>query len=142
VPDEGILQALQLAAIRGVDVRILLPLKPDHLFVWLASFAILTELTHPSIHIHRFRGGFLHQKALLVDDSFAAVGTANFDNRSFRLNFEITLAVSGRRFALEVAKMFESDFAESVLVGRDDYESRLLYFKAAAQAARLLAPIL
>ena len=142
VPDEGILQALQLAAIRGVDVRILLPLKPDHLFVWLASFAILTELTHPSIHIHRFRGGFLHQKALLVDDSFAAVGTANFDNRSFRLNFEITLAVSGRRFALEVAKMFESDFAESVLVGRDDYESRPLYFKAAAQAARLLAPIL
>ena len=142
VPDEGILQALQLAAIRGVDVRILLPLKPDHLFVWLASFAILTELMHPNIHIHRFRGGFLHQKALLVDDSFAAVGTANFDNRSFRLNFEITLAVSGHRFASDVARMFESDFAESVRVGRDDYESRPFYFKVGAQAARLLAPIL
>ena len=142
VPDEGILQALQLAAIRGVEVRILLPMKPDHAFVWLASFAILTELAHPNIHIHRFTGGFLHQKALLVDDSFAAVGTANFDNRSFRLNFEITLAVSGPWFASDVARMFESDFAESVQVRRDDYESRPLYFKAGAQAARLLAPIL
>ena len=142
VPDEGILLALQLAAIRGVEVRILLPMKPDHLLVWLASFAILTELTHPNIHVHRFTGGFLHEKALLVDDTFAAVGTANFDNRSFRLNFEITLAVSDARFAGEVAEMFQSDFAESVEVGRDDYESRPFYFKAGAQAARLLAPIL
>jgi cardiolipin synthase len=117
-------------------------MKPDHMFVWLASFAILTELVHPNIHIHRFTGGFLHQKALLVDDAFAAVGTANFDNRSFRLNFEITLAVSGRQFASDVARMFESDFAESVPVGRDDYESRPLYFKAGAQTARPLAPIL
>lgn len=142
VPDEGILLALQLAAIRGVEVRILLPMKPDHLLVWLASFAILTELTHPNIHVHRFTGGFLHEKALLVDDTFAAVGTANFDNRSFRLNFEITLAVSDARFAGEVAEMFQSDFAESVEVGRGDYESRPFYFKAGAQAARLLAPIL
>jgi cardiolipin synthase len=142
VPDEGILQALQLAAIRGVEVRILLPMNPDHVFVWLASFALLTELAHPNIHIHRFTGGFLHQKALLVDNTFAAVGTANFDNRSFRLNFEITLAVSGSRFASDVAKMFESDFAESVRVERDDYDSRPLYFKAGAHAARLLAPIL
>jgi cardiolipin synthase len=117
-------------------------LKPDHLFVWLASFAMLTELTHRNIQIHRYRGGFLHQKALLVDDSFAAVGTANFDNRSFRLNFEITLAVSGRPFASEVAKMFERDFAESVQARRDDYESRSFLFKTGVQMARLLAPIL
>jgi cardiolipin synthase len=142
VPDEGILQALQLAAIRGVEIRILLPMRPDHVFVWLASFAMLTELTHPNIHIHRYTGGFLHQKALLVDDTFAAVGTANFDNRSFRLNFEITLAVSEGQFASEVAGMFERDFDESVEVGRDDYESRPFYFKAGAHAARLLAPIL
>lgn len=142
VPDEGIMQALQLAAIRGVDVRILLPMKPDQRLVWLASFAILTELTHPNIHIHRYTGGFLHQKVLLVDDGFASVGTKNFDNRSFRLNFEITLAVADRRFASQVAEMLEGDFARSVEVGRDDYESRSLTFKVGAQAARLLAPIL
>ena len=142
VPDEGIMQALQLAAVRGVDVRILLPMKPDQRLVWLASFAILTELTHPNIHIHRYTGGFLHQKVLLVDDGFASVGTKNFDNRSFRLNFEITLAVADRRFASQVAEMLEGDFARSVEVGQDDYESRSLAFKVGAQAARLFAPIL
>jgi cardiolipin synthase len=142
VPDEGILQALQLAAIRGVEVRILLPMRADEVLVWFASFAMLTELTHPNIHIHRFTGGFLHQKVLLVDEDFAAIGTANFDNRSFRLNFEVTLAVSDFRFASEMAAMLERDFATSEEVGRDDYESRPFYFKAVAQAARLLAPIL
>jgi cardiolipin synthase len=142
VPDEGILHALQLAAIRGVDVRLLLPMKPDQWLVWLASFAILTELDHPNLHIHRFTAGFLHQKALLVDDHFAAVGTANFDNRSFRLNFEITLAVADRRFAGEVAAMFERDFAASAKVDALEYDHRPLLFKGAARAARLLAPIL
>ncbi len=142
VPDEGIIQALQLAAIRGVDVRILLPMKPDQRLVWLASFALLEGLIHPNIRIYRFTGGFLHQKALLVDDDFAAVGTANFDNRSFRLNFEVTLAVSDQKFASEIAVMFERDFAESIEVADDDYTSRSVPFKAAAQAARLLAPIL
>jgi len=142
VPDEGIIQALQLAAIRGVEVCILLPMKPDKRLVWLASFALLEELVHPNIRIYRFTGGFLHQKALVVDDDFAAVGTANFDNRSFRLNFEVTLAVSDRKFAGEIAAMFERDFAESVEVADDDYTSCSVPFKAAAQAARLLAPIL
>ncbi len=142
VPDEGIIHALQLAAFRGVDVRILLPMKPDQWLVWLASFAILTELDHPNVHIHRYTGGFLHQKALLVDDQFAAVGTANFDNRSLRLNFEITLAVADRQFAGEVAAMFDRDFAASQIVDAREYDHRPLLFKAGARAARLLAPIL
>ncbi|SDX17997.1 cardiolipin synthase [Thiocapsa roseopersicina] len=142
VPDEGILQALQLAAIRGVDVRILLPMKPDQYLVWLASFALLKELDHPRIHVHRFTGGFLHHKALVVDEGFAAVGTKNFDNRSFRLNFEITLAVTDARFAAEVAAMFERDFAESREVGPRAYDTLSFHQKVGAKAARLLAPIL
>jgi cardiolipin synthase len=142
VPDEGLVHALQLAAFRGVEVRILLPMKPDQWLVWLASFAILTELDHANIHIHRFTGGFLHQKALLVDDGFAAVGTANFDNRSFRLNFELTLAAADRPFASEIAAMFAKDFAASSEVDAREYDRRPLPFRAAARAARLLAPIL
>lgn len=142
VPDEGILAALQLAAIRGVEVRILVPMRADELLVWLASLTLLTELTHPNVHIHRFSGGFLHQKTLLVDDHFAAIGSANFDNRSFRLNFEVTLAVEGREFAARTAAMLERDLADSIEVGREDYEGRPLLVKAGAKAARLLAPIL
>lgn len=142
VPDEGILMALELAALRGVEVRILLPAKADHLLVWMASFAMLKELDQPGIHIHRFTGGFLHQKALVVDQDFAAVGTANFDNRSFRLNFEITLAVADARFAAETAAMFERDFAESEEVNAKAYDDLPWRMKIGAKAARLLAPIL
>lgn len=142
VPDEGIIQALQLAAVRGVDVRILLPDKADHTMVWLASFALLKELDLPGIGIYRYKPGFLHYKALVVDDDFAAVGTANFDNRSFRLNFEITLAVPDRGFAAEVAAMFEADFAVSAKVAATSYDCLPPLQKIGVKASRLLAPIL
>jgi len=87
-------------------------------------------------------GGFLHQKVLPVCDHFTAVGTANLDNRSFPLNFEITLAVADRQFAAEVAAMFARDFAASEKVDALEYDHRPLLFRAGARAARLLAPIL
>ena len=82
--------ALQLAGLRGVDVRILIPDKPDHLLIYLAAFSYFEEASRTGVKFYRYTDGFLHQKALLLDDLVAAVGTANFDNRSFRLNFEIT----------------------------------------------------
>jgi cardiolipin synthase len=142
VPDESVIQALQLAAVRGVEVRILIPQEPDKRLVWLASFQMLLELNHPNIHIHRFTGGFLHHKALVVDGDFAAVGTANFDNRSFRLNFELTLAVADRAFAGEVAAMFERDFAESRECSAQGYFELSWIDKIGVRITRLLAPIL
>jgi len=142
VPDESVIQALQLAAVRGVEVRILIPQEPDKRLVWLASFQMLLELDHPNIHIHRFTGGFLHHKALVVDDDFAAVGTANFDNRSFRLNFELTLAVADRTFAGEVASMFERDFSESRTCSAQGYGELSRIDKIGVRITRLLAPIL
>lgn len=142
VPDEGIIQALQLAAVRGVEVRILLPHKADHLFVWLASFNLLKELCHPNIHIHRYTGGFLHHKALVVDEEFAAIGTANFDNRSFRLNFEITLAVTDLKFTGEVATMFEDDFQQSNEATAQAFDELPFHLKVGAKISRLFAPIL
>lgn len=142
VPDETVIQALQLAAVRGVEVRILIPENPDKRLVWLASFQMLLELEHANIHIHRFSGGFLHHKALVVDEGFAAVGTANFDNRSFRLNFELTLAVADRAFAGEVAAMFERDFAESRECASNAYDDLPWIDKIGVRITRLLAPIL
>lgn len=142
VPDESVIQALQLAAVRGVEVRILIPQEPDKRLVWLASFQMLLELNHPNINIHRFTGGFLHHKALVVDEDFAAVGTANFDNRSFRLNFELTLAVADRTFAGEVAAMFERDFAESRECSAQGYFELSLADKIGLRITRLVAPIL
>jgi cardiolipin synthase len=142
VPDIHVIAALQLAALRGVDVRIMLPERPDLLLVYLASFSYLQEMEDVGVKIYRYQPGFLHQKTLLVDDRWAAVGTANLDNRSFRLNFEITVLVEDRGFAAEAAKMFEDDFAECRIAEADDLEKRSLWFKIGVRIARLMSPIL
>jgi cardiolipin synthase len=141
VPDEGIMSALQLASLRGVDVRILIPDVADHTLVYLAAFTYFDDALKAGVNFYKYTGGFLHEKVVLIDDMAAGVGTANFDNRSFRLNFEITALVGDPGFIEEVDRMFESDFAQSRIVGSDEYEGRPFWFKLAARAARLTAPI-
>jgi len=142
VPDPQIISALQLAAMRGVDVRILLPEKPDHWMSYLASFSYLKETLPWNIKLHRYHKGFMHQKTLLVDEHLSAVGTANFDNRSFRLNFEITLVVANQGFNASVERMLLADFAESRLATLDEIDKRSFPFRLAVRVCRLLAPIL
>jgi len=141
VPDERVVGALQLAALRGVDVRILLPARPDHVLVYLSSFSYLEELCGLGVKIHRYQPGFLHQKTLLVDDELAAVGTANLDNRSFRLNFEISMVCLDRGFGREMEAMFEADFARSEQVDLSHLEERGAWFRFGVKIARLMAPI-
>ena len=142
VPDLQTISALKLAALRGVDVRILLPEKPDHRTVWLASFSYYQNTLTNDIKLYRYTAGFLHQKVFLVDASCAAVGTANLDNRSFRLNFEITLLNYDPGFVNAVKAMLETDFAGSRPVTMEEYSKRSFFFKLAVRSARLLAPIL
>lgn len=141
VPDEGVLTALQLAALRGVDVRILLPEKADHLLVWLSAFTYYEQSIPFGVKIYRYQRGFLHQKVMLIDDRMAAVGTANLDNRSFRLNFEITAFVSDGKFVGEVREMLETDFSNSTLVKVEEFTEKPFLFRAACRAARLTAPV-
>jgi cardiolipin synthase A/B len=141
VPDEQIVSALQLAALRGVDVRILIPAMSDSELVRFSSFSYLPEVEQVGIKMFRFQKGFLHEKVVLVDEDFASVGSANFDNRSFRLNFEITLAVRDRAFAASVEDMFERDFANSTPATAADLTERNFFFRLAVRVARLLSPI-
>ncbi len=142
VPDAPVFAALQLAALRGLDVRILLPAKPDHRMVYLASFSFLETADRTGIKIYRYQDGFLHQKVLLVDDEVASVGSANLDNRSLRLNFEITAIVVDREFAAQVQAMLESDFRQARPTTAADLHQRGRAFQWAVRAARLLDPIL
>jgi len=137
-----VIAALQLAGLRGVDVRILIPDKPDHLLVYLAAYSYFDEAGSTGVKLYRYTEGFLHQKAMLVDQNVAAVGTANFDNRSFRLNFEITAFVADEAFAAEVEQMFLDDFAASREMQSGDYADRSFWFKLAVRLARLSAPVL
>ena len=141
VPDEGVLTALQAAAIRGVDVRILIPERPDHLLVWLSAFSYFEESMPYGVRIFRYQRGFLHQKVMLIDHRLAAVGSANLDNRSFRLNFEITGFSPDPAFVDEVARMLEADFEASVEARVEDFSEKPFLFRTACRVARLLAPV-
>jgi len=142
VPDEAVVNAFRLAALRGVDVRILLPLNPDHFVVYLASFWYLQQFDMPRIKIYRYKPGFLHQKAAVVDDTLAMVSTANLDNRSFRLNFEVSVLVADKAFVYAVDRMLSEDLDASEQVGPEDYQKRDFLFKVGVNTARLLSPVL
>ncbi len=140
VPDEGVMNALRLAALRDVDVRILIPNEPDHLLVYLAAFHYYEEMQDSGITFYRYTEGFMHQKAILVDE-VSAIGTANFDNRSFRLNFEITAFFLDPDFTREVEAMFEEDFRRSRPMTQADLDDKPFWFRPAVRAARLTAPV-
>jgi len=141
VPDDAVMAALQLAGLRGVDVRILIPDEPDHLAVYLAAFTYVADAARTGVRFFRYTEGFLHQKVMVVDGAAATIGTANFDNRSFRLNFEITGIVADSAFTDEVSAMLEEDFARSVPMAADALSQKPFWFRLAARVARLSAPI-
>ena len=142
VPDQAVIVALQLAGLRGVDVRILIPDNPDHLLVYLAAYWYFDEASLTGVKFYRYADGFLHQKAALIDEAAAIVGTANFDNRSFRLNFEITAVVTDAGFVAEAERMFEEDFRSSRLMEPGEHASKPWFFQLGVRLARLAAPIL
>ncbi len=141
VPDVDVLSALKLAALRGVDVRILVPEVIDHRIPWLAAFAYFDEIRTAGVRVWRYDAGFMHQKVLLVDDEIASVGTTNMDNRSCRLNFEATVLVFDPRAAAAVEEMLEDDFARAYLL-ETDLNEQPWQRRVGAPFARLLAPIL
>lgn len=142
VPDPAVLSALQLAALRGVDVRIMLPDRADHWLPYLSSFSYYDALAQAGIALYRYRVGFLHQKVALLDHDTAVVGSINVDYRSFHLNFELALLVTNTAFAGEVARMLEGDFAHCRSVNLStEYARRPWWFKSAVRLARLLSPV-
>jgi cardiolipin synthase A/B len=140
-PEQSVLAALKLAALRGVEVRILLPEVPDRWTPWIAAFAFFDEVRHAGCEIWRYQGRFMHQKVALVDDDIVSVGTFNLDIRSCLLNFETTVVMHDPRAAREVEAMLLADFAQSIRLDRALPEQRL-WLRLAAPVARLLAPLL
>ena len=142
VPDTDIRTALFAAKLRGVDVRIMLPDEPDHKLVWLASIAHADAMVAHGITVQRYTDGFLHQKVLLMDDQIATVGSVNFDNRSFAINFEITLWLTNRKAIRDVEAMLIEDFRNCRDVTVEEVTSRPWPMRFMTQAARLLSPVL
>jgi len=141
VPDEGVTAALQLAALRGVDVKVIIPETCDNAMVYYAAYAFVDELMASGIEVHRYQPGFMHQKVFLVDDKAAGIGTANFDNRSFRLNFEVTAIIHQPDFLKEVEAMLLDDLSNSIEMTIADVENKPWWFQALSRASFLTAPV-
>lgn len=138
IPDATLINALQLAVLRGVDVRVLLPHKTDNWLVQQAMRSYVQELTHYGIHFHTYQKGFMHQKVILVDNDTACIGSMNLDNRSLHINFESSALIHDPAFAQQVKEMLELDFSHAI-------PSPLNYpvwQRLVARSTRLLAPIL
>jgi cardiolipin synthase len=141
VPDLDTLTALKHAAMRGVEVRVLVPELADHHIPWLAAHAYFDEVRAAGVELWRYTEGFMHQKVILVDDDFAAVGTTNMDNRSFRLNFEAMAVLFDRALAAQVEEMLKQDFARAYCLKKTLSEQPLA-IRIGAPVARLFSPLL
>ena len=141
VPDLAVMHALHLAALRGVDVRILIPERPDNRLVYSSAFAFLGQLLESGVRVLRYQPGFLHAKTFVVDDLAVGIGTANFDNRSFRLNFEVMALIVSPECLTSVVAMFEADFARSQEMTIADVHNRSFGARLLSQAAYLAAPV-
>ena len=140
VPGEAALYALGNAAMRGLDVRLLLPSRSDSRIVSACARSYYDELLARGIKVFEYQPRMLHAKALLVDDDCALLGSANFDLRSFRLNFEVALVVYEAGFAARLASQLEDDFSQSLRIQRP---RKMSWMKRLGEAvARLFSPLL
>ena len=142
IPEDDISTALKVAALAGIDVRIIIPGKPDHPFVYWASMSYLGELLEAGVKCYQYETGFIHSKTVFIDGVVASVGTANMDVRSFGINFEINSLI----YDPETIKMLEVDFfndlKECSVITKEIYAKRGKMFKLKESISRLISPML
>ncbi|MBQ8517919.1 MAG: cardiolipin synthase [Akkermansia sp.] len=142
VPNAAVYAALTAAAQRGVEVRILVPRKGDSLMANLALLSYLPEISNSGIQILAYTPGFLHEKIALADDDTCCIGTANLDERSLRLNFELTLLMEDKEATLRISRILLADMKESQILTARHWYKAPLFTQLAAHLCRLLSPIL
>jgi len=142
IPDDSIIMALKTAALSGVDVRIIIPSRPDHHIVYWATHSYLGELLRAGVKVYKYKKGFVHAKVLLVDSVVGSVGTANMDIRSFQLNYEVNALIYNDITAKRLEQDFMQDISDSRLISLDEFNSRSFFCKIKESGARLLSPLL
>lgn len=142
IPDESIFSALKIAVRSGIEVSIMIPCKPDHPFVYWATYSYIGELVMAGAKCYTYNNGFLHSKGMIVDSSAFCYGTANMDIRSFSLNFEVNIVVYNHEKAYEMEKIFREDLKYCTCITRDMYASRKLSLRIKEQVCRLMSPLL
>lgn len=142
LPNQAILTALKVAALSGVDVRIILPYRSDSKIVYWASRSYIGEMLDAGIKVYFYCQGFNHSKLLIIDDTFSSVGSANMDIRSFEDNFEVSAIMYDPKTAEELTGYFMRDISNSVAIAREAWENRPRRHAIYESVARLASPLL
>jgi cardiolipin synthase len=142
IPDEPLLQAMQTAALRGVEVHLVVSEKSDHRVVALAQASYYEDLLEAGVRVHLYRKNFLHAKHLSVDDAVALIGTSNLDIRSFALNAEVVLMIYDHGVTARLAAEQDRYLADSRLLSLSEWRQRPFGGKVAENLARLVSPLL
>ncbi len=141
MPDPSVIDALRVAAASGVDVRVMIPSKPDHAFVFWASQSFCADLLGAGVRSFKYNKGFLHAKTFVVDGKVGSVGSANIDPRSFRLNFETNVIVFDETFGAQMRDAFLADQSVSTELTSEAYAKRSLVVRLKEPFCRLLYPV-
>jgi cardiolipin synthase len=142
IPDETILNALMIAVHSGIEVNLMIPCKPDHPFVYWATYSYMGDLVMAGANCYTYNNGFLHSKGMIVDSKVLCYGTANMDIRSFMLNFEVNAVIFDTKKATEMEEIFQEDLKVCKKVTKDVYTSRGIIIRLKEQVCRLLSPLL
>jgi cardiolipin synthase len=141
IPDESVTDALRLAALSGVDVRVMVPCKPDHPFVYWASLSFVADLLDAGVRAYTYDNGFIHAKTIVVDGTAGSVGSANWDVRSFRLNFETNAFFYDPTVGAELKRRFIEDLAVCTEITQESYAKRPLLIRVKESISRLFSPL-
>lgn len=142
VPDPAITAALQICARSGVDTRIILPRHPDSFYIGHVARSFYEDLLLAGVRIYEYLPGMLHTKAMVLDDEWGMIGSANLDIRSLKLNFELNVLTHGRRTNSALAAIIRADFKNSERIDAAAFAKRSVYRRLSEGALRLLAPVL
>ncbi|MFI9044947.1 cardiolipin synthase [Staphylococcus saprophyticus] len=142
IPDKGYINALRIAAKSGVDVRLIIPNKPDHIFVYWATITSVAQLIRDGVKVYTYENGFIHSKMMIIDDEVASVGSSNMDIRSFELNFEVNAFMYDEQITKQLKAAFLEDLKVSKELTEERYNQRSNWIKFKQSIAKLASPIL
>src|SRR5690625_2630752 len=142
IPDEDILSTLDVACLSGLDVRLLVPSKPDKGLVFYASRSYFPELLEAGMRIFSYKRGFMHSKIMIVDHDFASIGSSNMDMRSFHLNFEVNSFLYKSDSVRKLVQDYEEDIMFSEELMYEAFKNRSLPKRILESFSRLASPLL
>ncbi|MCI8598422.1 MAG: cardiolipin synthase [Lachnospiraceae bacterium] len=142
IPDETVMSSIRIAAMSGVDVRVMIPCKPDHPFVYWATYSYIGDLLEAGAKCYTYDNGFLHAKGMVVDGLVSCYGTANMDIRSFKLNFEVNAVIYSVEIAERLEAIFMEDLKSCTRVTQYTYGRRSFLVRVKEQFSRLFSPLL